>query len=113
VNKLNETDVTALNGEITHAANALLSHQLPFLDGVRRLYAIGHEVSRTGHDADFAIFVVVDSDTDHIPDVGARAMCAQTWLDQCDSEVKEVEEFYGQEVDAACKKLIERFSNGA
>jgi Protein of unknown function (DUF2489) len=113
VNKLNENDVAALNGEIAHAASALLARQLPFLDGVRRLNALGHEVSRTGHDADFVIFVVVDSDTDHIPNVGARAMCAQTWLDQCDNEVKEVEEFYGKEVDAARKKLIERFSNGA
>lgn len=105
--------MAALNGKITHAAIALLSRRLPFLDGVRRLSALGHKVSRTGHDADFLIFVVVDSDTDHIPNVGARAMCAQTWLDRCDNEVKEVEEFYGQEVDAACKKLVERFSNGA
>ena len=113
MNPLNENDVAALRGEITRTAHALRSRELPFLDGVRRLNALGHEVSLAGHDADFVIFLVVESDTDHIPNFGARAMCAQTWLDQCDNEVKEVEEFYGQEVDAACEKLVERFTNGA
>lgn len=100
VNKLHEIDVTALGGEVTHPVNTSLLREFPFLDGVRQPNALGYLVSPKGHD--FLIFVVVDSETDRLPNTGARAFCAQSWLEQCDNEVKEVETFYGQTIDAAC-----------
>lgn len=113
MNRPNENEVAALREQIAATAKALRSRELPFLDGVRQLNALGHEVSQTGHDEDFMDFVVIESETDHIPKSSAREMCAQSWLDQCDNEIREVEEFYGKRVDSTCERLIERFSKSA
>lgn len=113
MNRLNENEVAALRDQIAATAKALRSRELPFLDGVRQLYALGHEVSQTGHDEDFMDFVVIESETDHIPKSSARALCARSWLDECDNEIREVEAFYGKRVDSACEQLIERFSQSA
>ena len=113
MNGLNENEVAALREQIAATAKALRWRELPFLDGVRQLNALGHAVSQRGHDQDFMDFVVIESETDHIPKSSAREMCAPSWLDQCDSEIREVEEFYGKRVDSACERLIERFSKSA
>jgi hypothetical protein len=113
MNQLNENADAARREQIAATAKALRSRELPFLDGVRQLNVLGHEVSQTGHDEDFIVFTVIESETDHMPKSSVRAICAQSWIDQCDNEIREVEEFYGKRVDSACTRLIERFSKSA
>jgi hypothetical protein len=83
---------------------------MPFLEGVRRLAALRFEVSQDHHDPDFMLFVGIGSRADHIPGAEARVLCAESWLAQCDKDVRELEQLYGQQVAAACKQLAERFS---
>jgi hypothetical protein len=45
----------------------MLDGQLSFLIGSRRLAALHHEIDAADDDADFLIFVAIDSDTDALP----------------------------------------------
>jgi Ser/Thr protein kinase RdoA (MazF antagonist) len=109
-NPLNESQLAVVRAEVVDTARSLSSRELPFLEGVRRLTALRFEVSRDHHDADFMLFVAIGSQADHIPNAEARALCAESWLLQCDKDVRELEHFYAQQVSAACKQLIARFS---
>jgi hypothetical protein len=112
-NPLNENAVAVARGAVASTARALLSHDLPFLEGVCKLVALRLEVSRDHHDPDFMLFVGIASQADHIPSMEVRALCAESWLAQCDRETKELESFYERAVAVACRQLIERFSREA
>jgi hypothetical protein len=112
-NPLSGNHMAAVRSEVANTARALGSHDLPFLEGVRRLAALRLEVSRDHDDQDFMLFVAIGSQADHIPNAEARALCAESWLGECDKVTRELEHFYEQQVAAACKQLIERFSPAA
>src|SRR5688500_13376640 len=108
-NPLNESNVAFVRAQVTMTARALLSRELPFLEGVRKLAALHFEVSQDHHAPEFMLFVGIASQSDHIPSSEARALCAESWLEQCDRDTEELERFYEQGVYAACRQLIERF----
>jgi hypothetical protein len=59
------------------------------------------------------VFVVIDSETDHIPKTAARSLCTQSWLESCDAELRDIGVFYERQIQDACNKLIARFSTEA
>jgi len=113
VNPLSENDIAAIRDEVSNAAFALSAHEVPFLEGVRKLASLRFTVSSDHHDPDFMLFVGIASQADHIPNKEVRSLCSETWLAQCDDESKELELFYGQQVLSACAKLIARFTPAA
>jgi hypothetical protein len=68
------------------------------------------EVSALGHDPDFLIFVVIDSESDYLPPREVRSQCTPAWLHRCNFDERDLEARYGQEVRAACARLVSRFS---
>ena len=86
-NPLNEEHALAVRTESRRTAEALRSGALPFLDGVRKLSALRHQVSASGNDEDFTPFLAVDSETDHLPSQSALAFCSEAWLAKCEAEM--------------------------
>jgi hypothetical protein len=98
---------------VLRSAHALISGEVAFLDGVRKLASLRFQASGVDQDPDFMLFVAVDSQADHIPNDGVRQLCSQAWLDQCDKDARELEAIYGAEIRAACHTLTDRFGTGA
>jgi hypothetical protein len=96
--------------EIATLAADLLDGTAPYLAAVRRLSSLRHAVADNGRDEDFMIFLVIDSETDHLPPEHARAYCAPAWLAKCDEETNAVEAFYRESVREACERLVQRFA---
>lgn len=113
MNQLNEGEVLTSRQEVVHTAQALASGSLPFLDGIRRLDALRFEVSPLDHDPDFTLFVAIASQADHLPNEEVRHLCTPVWLQICDRDVRELEEFYRTQVESQCAKLVQRFSRTA
>src|SRR5213596_11842 len=112
-NPLNESQLASVRSEVVAVAQALCSRDLPFLTGIRRLAELRFEVSRDHHDPDFMLFAAIESQADHIPSPERRALCSESWLARCDSDTRELESLYEQQVITACGHLIERFSSAA
>jgi hypothetical protein len=102
--------VWAARLEIVRTARALISKDIPFLEGVRKLVALRNAIPREKNDADFNLFVGIDSASDHIPGIAQRPLCAESWLQQCDQEVRELEQRCESDIAATCARLIGRFS---
>ena len=113
MNKLNESDVRAARSEVVRIAQALASGSLPFLHGIRRLDALRFDVSPLGHDPDFTLFVAIASQADHLPSEEVRHLCTAAWLQTCDRDTRELEEFYRAQVKSQCEQLAQRFSKTA
>jgi hypothetical protein len=112
-NPLDESAVAAIRREIARSASALEAHELPFIEGVRRLAGLRFELPGGDFDQDLLLFAAIESQADHIPNTQMRALCAESWLAQCDAETKEMEALYEEQVALACKRLYERFSGEA
>jgi hypothetical protein len=97
-----------LRGQIVAICEAVLAEELGVIAASRRLNLLGLELLN-GRDEDFGEFLVVDSDTDHLPVDSERHNWSVEALNRKDKEIAEAQSFYKEEVDAACKKLIERF----
>lgn len=98
-----------LRGMIVAICEAVLAEEIGIIAASRRLNDFGHELF-DGRDEDFILFVGVDSETDHLPVNFERRNWSQEALKRKDAEIAEAEAFYKDDVMAACKKLIERFT---
>lgn len=96
--------------DVVNAAKELEAGQVDFIDGIRRLSSMRHLVSQTEHDPDFALFVAIDSETDHLPGTPQRSSCSAAWLEQCDREIRQAETLYSAQVRHGCTSLIARFT---
>jgi hypothetical protein len=95
--------------QVIALASDLLNGRGRLIDSIRSLSALRHNVSADGRDADFQLFLVIDSETDHLPPSSALADCSETWLEKCAQEEREVAAFYKSSIQAACKRLLERY----
>lgn len=91
-------------------AQSLLSQNISFLEGIRQLNSLRFEVSTDDNDIDFQIFVLIDSETDHMPVKETRLMSAKSWLVKCDADLDAIQKFYSLDVSKSCENLIKRFS---
>jgi Protein of unknown function (DUF2489) len=98
-----------LRGKIVAICEATLAEEMGTIAASRRLSALGLELF-DGHDEDFSMLDAVDSETDHLPvDIERKNWSAEA-LKRKDVEIAETEAFYKNDVIAACRKLIERFT---
>ncbi|HEO66383.1 MAG TPA: DUF2489 domain-containing protein [Spirochaetes bacterium] len=96
--------------EIVAVSHLLRENKIDFLIAIRRLACLKHEVSEDGFDEEFTIFVLMEDDTDHMPEEDLRNICSKDWLDRCDRELNEIKEYYSSEISEGCRKLIKRFA---
>jgi hypothetical protein len=128
-------DVANLLHRLADQGDPIALHELKHEVARARIVAIAHGVLRgnirpaeaaremvvlrldeTGHarDADFDIFVVLDSSTDHLP-VGTEraALWSATVLPKLDAELLDIENHYRDHVLVACRNLVSRFGGAA
>ena len=87
----------------------MLDEQLSFLIGSRRLTTLRHEIDTAGDDADFMVFVAIDSETDALPLGAVRDHWDQDALARLEPEIKEAERWAASAGADACRSLISRF----
>lgn len=87
----------------------MLDGQLSFLIGARRLAALRHEIDRADNDADFVVFVGIDSETDALPLGAVREHWDHDALARLEPEIEEAERWAASAGADACRSLIARF----
>lgn len=95
--------------QVVSTAQAMLDGQLSFLIGSRRLAALRPEIDTASNDADFLVFVVIDSETDALPLGIVREHWDQGALARLEPEIAEAEHWAFIVGADACRSLIGRF----
>lgn len=95
--------------QVVLTAQAMLDGQLSFLIGSRRLAALRHEIDMAANDADFLVFVAIDSETDALPLGAVREHWNQGALARLEPEVEAAEHWASSVGGDACRSLIARF----
>jgi hypothetical protein len=95
--------------QIVSTAQAMLDGQVRFLTGSRRMAALRHEADTAADDADFLIFVAIDSETDALPLDAVREHWDQGALARLEPEIEEAERWACTIGSDACRSLIARF----
>lgn len=94
-----------------------VSRSLDYLEGRAGLIEAARDLwdcafrLRAEDDPDFHLFLVIDSDTDHLPIGRFREGWAADSLLIKDREIREVEAFYRSDAVSAAKSLIEKYSS--
>ena len=96
---------------VVRVADAIIRGDLGLIEGSRRLCEIRAEHGSLRDDADFGVFVAIESETDHLPIGDVRAHWSPDALLVKDREIRAAEEFYRESAIAACRRLIERFAD--
>jgi hypothetical protein len=94
---------------VVSTAQAMLDGKLSFLIGSRQLAALRLETNTAADDADFLIFVAIDSETDALPLGAVREHWDQSALTRLEPEIEEAEHWASTVGADACRSLITRF----
>jgi len=93
-------------------AQSMLDGKLSFFEGALLVTSIRNQLSGiVDRDPDFDAFVVIKSETDHLPTVAQRSLWSPIALVDIESEIREVEVWAKSFAPQACKNLIARFSD--
>jgi len=95
--------------QIVSTAQAMFEGQLSFLIGSRRLAALRHETDAAADDADFLVFVAIDSETDALPLGSVREHWDRGALARLEPEIEAAEHWAFTVGADACRVLIARF----
>jgi hypothetical protein len=101
-----------IRGKIIAISKAILKEEIGIIAGSRILTSLGYELYEgfdSQKDEDFMTFVVIDSDTDHLPVDYERRNWSVKVLERKDKEIAEYEAKARDDTFAACRNLIERF----
>lgn len=90
----------------------MLSRELSYHEGAFVVLRLRDRVGGVpDFDEDFNAFVVINSETDHLPLKAQQAFWDQMALERLAPEYENVEEWAGTFAQFSCEKLIERFAN--
>ena len=105
----NESYVASIRKRVVDTARSMLNGDLNFLEGARNLVDLRHEAAVRDDDADFMVFVAIDSETDDLPTGAARQQWPLDVLEKLDPEYKKAEAWAKEFGSQACESLIRRF----
>ncbi|WAS57124.1 DUF2489 domain-containing protein [Burkholderia ambifaria] len=106
---MNENEAASC-GQLVSIAQAMLDGKLTFLEGAAQVLAIKSQLTGVAdRDPDFDAFVVIQSETDHLPLEAQRSLWSPTALAALEPEFRQVEEWAKSFAPQACRNLIERF----
>lgn len=95
------------------AAHAILDNELGIIEGCIELAWYAHSVvadDRT--DPDFVVFLVIASDTGHLPFGAVRDLWSAAALAKADAEIEAITQRNRDRVRLACENVINRFGPG-
>ncbi|MEM5344267.1 DUF2489 domain-containing protein [Paraburkholderia azotifigens] len=98
---------------LVELAHAMLDGKVSFLEGAVQVHTIKNRlIGIAERDADFGVFLVIMSETDHLPLEAQRHLWAPEALARLDPELKRTEEWARSFALQACRNLIARFDPG-
>ena len=107
---LNETEIEARRALVA-IAHSMLIGETTFLEGSERVLRLKQLVGAISDcDDDFDIFLVIASETDHLPLQVQRHLWVPAALKALALEFESAEKWAGSLARNACTKLIARFS---
>lgn len=109
-NMSHEQYVLSVRRRIVETAQAMLDGKMTYLLGARELATLRHEAEVENTDADFMVFVGVDSDTDDFPLGLVRELWDKSALEKLQPQIDEAEDWAKNHAETACVKLVARFS---
>lgn len=106
---MNDEEVLARQ-RLVAVAQAMLDGDLSFLEGAARVLATREMLRGLGdRDPDIDVFVVIRSETDHLPLKEHQPHWSSEALAGLKPEIQQSEEWASSFAPQACKNLIERF----
>jgi len=108
----NEEHQQFVSRKIVAIARSILSGELGIIAGARQLCGLGHQVG-ADRDPDFAFFIALDSESDHLPIGEARKRWNPEALREKDAEVITFEASYRERAFEICRKLIQKYDHAA
>lgn len=97
--------------ELISDITMVLDGKVGIIFGSRLIQQYRFDLDDDGNDKDFGVFVLVDSDTDHLPVDNERDNWSAEALVRKDREIAEAEDFYRKDVFHACEVLLDRFGD--
>ncbi|MBB5457195.1 DUF2489 domain-containing protein [Paraburkholderia sp. Cpub6] len=108
---MNESE-TFERRRLVAVAQAMLDGNLSVLEGAAQLLALKNQLDGIAdRDPDFDVFVVIRSETDHLPFEAQRSQWLSEALAHLESEFKSSQEWASSFAPQACIDLIARFSD--
>lgn len=97
---------SAYLARVEAAAKDILSGELEILEGCRLIAELSWDLDQRESKL-FSTFIAVDSETEHLPQPGARHLWSQEALVSKDAELARYLERSRDDILAACRQLIE------
>ena len=96
---------------VAELARDILAGEIDVLDGSSQIAGLRGQIEIDLHDDDIMAFVLVESETDHLP-IGAEA---QNWSDEAlarkEPDLRRAREWAMNNVRAECANLVSRFGD--
>jgi hypothetical protein len=106
-----EEYVTMQRRRVVELAHQILSGEIDVLDGSCQMVGLCGEIEIDLNDEDWRAFILVDSETDHLP-IGAEA---QNWSDEAlarkEPDLRRASAWATDVVREPCANLISRFAD--
>lgn len=94
---------------VVKIAQGMLDGSIPYLEGAIKLCSLRHEVDVPEDDEDFMAFVLVASETDHLPIGVQRQHWSEQSLARHEPEIQKSTLWAKNVSLSECKSLVERF----
>jgi hypothetical protein len=109
-NRYDEEAEREARRRVVAAAEALLRGEVGVIESAQRLSSLASSVVDDWfNDPEFAVFGVLDTETDHLPVGRAREFWDPIALREKDPTIQRIEAANRLEVEAACRRLVARF----
>ena len=96
--------------QLVELAEAMLIGQISFLEGAPQVVALQYRVGGCeSRDEDFDAFVLISSETDHLPTARARHLWSASALERVEPDIQRAEEWAQAFAPQACESLLSRF----
>jgi hypothetical protein len=104
-----EQYVASVRSRIVTIANGMLNGELNFLEGAIELASLRNEAEVDLNDPDFMVFVVIDSETDHLPIGAPREHWSTDALVKHQAKIDAANTWAKKIGMSACQSLAGRF----
>lgn len=108
---INESEAESRR-ELVAVARSMLSGELPFIEGAFRVCRLRSQIGGLAdRDEDIDAFVLIESETDHLPLQAQRHQWSPTALAELESQFIGTQEWASSFAPEACNNLISRFDH--
>lgn len=103
----------AVRRELVALCQAMLCGEMTFFEGAMRVCSLRSGIGAREDDPDFNVFIVIRSETDHLPPAHIQHRWSQGALQSLRPEFEKTEVWAKSFASKACRNLVQRFSEPA